>query len=97
MRLLLAALVVCASSALAQERPSFDCAKASTKVERAICGNAELAKADRELAAAYAALAAKLSGAAKDHLASDQARWAANRNRGCASAFPVRVKVSLSD
>jgi len=86
MRLLLAALVVCASSAVAQDRPSFDCSKASTKVERTICGNAELAKADRELAAAYAQLAAKLSGAAKDHLASDQARWTANRNRGCTGA-----------
>src|SRR5262249_17745429 len=65
---------------------SWDCTKASTKVERTICGNADLAKADREVAAAYAQLAGKLSGAAKDHLASDQARWTANRNRGCSAA-----------
>jgi uncharacterized protein len=86
MRLLAAALVVCAASAFAQDRPSFDCAKTSTKVGRTICGNAELARADREMAAAYAALVAKLAGAAREHLASDQLRWAANRDRACAIA-----------
>jgi uncharacterized protein len=86
MRLWWAAIVVCASSAVAQDRPSFDCAKASTTVERTICGKPELAKADREMAAAYAALAGKLTGAAKEHLQNDQARWTANRNRGCGAA-----------
>ena len=86
MRLIAAALVVCASSAFAQERPSFDCAKASTKVEQTICATPELAKADREVAKAYAALAAKLSGPAKEHLTNDQNRWTANRNKGCDAA-----------
>ena len=69
--------------AFAQEKPSFDCSKASTAVEKAVCKNAELAKADREVAKGYADLIAKLAGPAKDHLASDQSRWIANRNRGC--------------
>src|ERR671919_20353 len=39
--------------------------------------------ADREMAAAYAALLARLSGAAKDELVKDQVGWIANRNRAC--------------
>ena len=76
-------LVVEATRAQAQGGPSFDCAKASTPVERTICKSPELAKVDRDLATAYAALAAKLGGAAKDHLVKDQQRWVGNRNRAC--------------
>lgn len=87
MRRLLAAAALLAAvataPALAQGGPSFDCARAATPVERTICKNPELAKADRDVAAAYAALNAKLSGVAKDHLVKDQQRWAGNRNRAC--------------
>ena len=70
-------------AALAQERPSFDCAKADNAIDRAICKNGELAKTDREMVAAYTALLNKLNGAAKDDLVKDQVRWVANRNRAC--------------
>lgn len=33
--------------------PSFDCKKASTKVEKMICSDAELAKSDKELNELY--------------------------------------------
>ena len=59
--------LVSAGPAFAQSGPSFDCAKAANDVERTICKDPELAKADREMAAAYAALAAKLTGAAKEN------------------------------
>lgn len=36
--------------ALAAERPSFDCAKAATPTEKAICGNDRLARLDRAIA-----------------------------------------------
>ena len=75
------ALVLLASPVWAQ--PSFDCAKASTVVERAICKNADLAKADREMAALYFALNGKLAGPAKDHLVKDQLRWNGNRGAAC--------------
>ncbi len=76
MKILAAALLVAAAApALAQNGPSFDCAKASTAIERAICKSPELAKADREMAAAYAVLVGKLSGAAREHLIKDQLRW----------------------
>lgn len=86
MRFLFAALLALASpAALAQTGPSFDCAKAATEVERAICQDPELAKADRELTAAYTALFARLTGYARDVLAADQLRWLRERNRGCAT------------
>jgi uncharacterized protein len=86
MRFLAAVLLVAAASpAFAQSGPSFDCAKASNAVERAICNDPELAKADREMVATYAALVGKLSGPAKDDLVKDQVRWIGDRNRGCAA------------
>ena len=67
----------------ASAQPSFDCGKASTLVERTICGNAELAKADREMAAAYQSLDGKLAGEAKAHLLKDQIAWIDNRAKAC--------------
>ena len=69
-----AALVLPASA-----QPSFDCSKATIEVERAICGDADLARLDREMAAAFNGLNRKLEGAAKEHLIGDQVRW--NRSR----------------
>ena len=43
---------------LVQAAPSFDCSKASTAVEQAICSSAELSRLDRQLAQAYRGLAA---------------------------------------
>lgn len=40
---------------LAQEGPTFDCAKAEHEAETAICENAELAALDRRLAETYSA------------------------------------------
>ena len=85
MRWLAMALVSCLAGcpAFAQSGLSFDCAKASNAVERTICKDPELAKADRDMAAAYSALAGKLSGPARDDVVKDQGRWIGDRNRGC--------------
>lgn len=72
-------------AALAQVRPSFDCAKAENVIDRTICKSGELAAADREMAATYTALLDKLNGAARDELVKDQVGWIANRNRACRS------------
>jgi len=72
-----------AATAFAQGGPSFDCAKASTAIERAICKDAELATADREMAAAYKALVDKLTGPAKEQMQREQARWISARNQVC--------------
>lgn len=43
----------------------------------------QLAAAERRLSAAYADTLSKLSGAAREHLQADQARWRANRAAAC--------------
>ncbi|HTR86931.1 MAG TPA: lysozyme inhibitor LprI family protein [Reyranella sp.] len=83
MKRLAALLLLLAAPALAQERPSFDCAKATTVVERTICARPELARADRNMAAAYFSLSSQLSGPAKEHLLKDQGRWLAARSKAC--------------
>src|SRR5262245_8691980 len=70
-----------------------DCAKA-TGIERTICGNPELAAADRKLAAAYTSLVGKLSGPAKEHLLADQSRWLASRNSACVGE-PAEIEECL--
>lgn len=78
---LLATLV--GAAALAQGGVRADCARAATAIERTICASAELSAADRKMAAAYAALVARLGGPARDHLLADQVRWLANRAAAC--------------
>ncbi|HSH99150.1 MAG TPA: DUF3298 domain-containing protein [Reyranella sp.] len=73
---------------VAWSQPSFDCARAATLVERTICAKPELAKADREMAAIYGALAGKLMGAAKDHLLKGQTAWLENRAKACTGGDP---------
>src|SRR5882724_3921623 len=86
MKAIAAACVLFASfPAFAQGGPSFDCAKASNAVERAVCKDPELAKADRGMAMAYAALMVRLGSPAKDDLAKDQERWIDERNNACTS------------
>lgn len=84
-RILIGVLTVSlALPAWAQSGASFDCAKASNAIERTICAKPELAKADRDLATTYAALATKLSGPAKEHLVKSQVTWISTRNKACA-------------
>lgn len=80
----LLAVVLGPVGAVAQSGPSFDCAKAASAIDRAICLDKDVAKADREMGALYAALLARLSGPAKEALQKSQVQWIVNRNRGCA-------------
>lgn len=85
-----------AAPAWAQTGPSFDCAKASMAVEKAICRDAGLAAADRTMAETYKQLFDKLVGAARDELQKDQARWLAGRNRACSDGA-VEVATCLKN
>jgi uncharacterized protein YecT (DUF1311 family) len=58
----------------ARVQPSFDCRRASTEVERAICADAQLAAADRAVARAYAGALARFAGPARAALQEEQ-RW----------------------
>jgi len=73
------------ANASAQIGPGFDCAKATTAVEKIICGNPEAATADRKMADAYRQRLESLTDlAARDHLQRDQVVWLADRQRMCA-------------
>jgi uncharacterized protein len=67
----------------AQTGTSLDCAKASNKVERTICGNVYLRDAERTVNAEFAALAGRLSGPAKEHLLANQLRWVVDSRNLC--------------
>lgn len=54
---------------------SFDCGKAATPVETAICGNPELSRRDEVLAKAYATALGGLSDDAKAVVQAGQRRW----------------------
>jgi uncharacterized protein YecT (DUF1311 family) len=94
-RLAVLLALLLAAPAAAQDKPSFDCAKASNAIERTICGTPELARADRDMASVYVALSGGLSGPAKEHLLKDQMRWIAARNKACdgvAETLPLCLK-----
>jgi len=81
--------------ALPAQAASFDCAKAGTKVEKLICGNAELSKLDEELGAAYKT--ALDSEKQSESIRQAQNQWMKERN-GCddaaclIDAYEVQIK-----
>jgi len=62
---------------------SYDCAKAETEVERAICYVKELANLDLQLSATYKSLLSELPTAKRDALKSEQRAWLVSRDRQC--------------
>ena len=62
---------------------SFDCAKASTAFERAICGSPELSKADDRLAVTYETAIGGLSEYARSELRDGQREWLSYAQRAC--------------
>jgi uncharacterized protein YecT (DUF1311 family) len=59
--------------------PSFDCSKAATPVEKAICRDAELAKLDKELSQLYA----KVLETQGEKVKESQRAWLAERDKQC--------------
>lgn len=68
----------------AAKGPSFDCRKASTRVEKTICGVAPLAAVDGELGRAYKAARDGLSKPEKTRLRDRQRAWIKRRDKHCA-------------
>jgi uncharacterized protein len=73
MRIGLYILLVVASSAA--HAASFDCAKAKTPQEKAICSSPSLSKADEEMAAAYHAVLTAAPSKMKEEVRTDQRDW----------------------
>lgn len=65
---------------------AFDCAKATTEVERAICADPDLVALDARVAAAYDAVKALSSADQRIMLEKAQLRWIARRGKTCPEA-----------
>jgi uncharacterized protein len=89
LRTLAAAACLIAAPAAAQEGPkaSFDCKKAATPVERAICQGLHTAELDRAMDELYKAALAKV-GAERAAVEAQQRQWLAQRNTACGRAKP---------
>ena len=79
--LLVAALALAAGAAMAQ--PSFDCGRASSAAEKAICADPGLAAADAAMAKAFAALLKALPPTQQTVLKIDQGHWITGRDGVC--------------
>ena len=74
------ACLVCASSFVLAQKPTFDCAKAQGEVEELICSDPSLAALDQELAEAYRAALAKARDGLDKQLKVEQRGWVKGRN-----------------
>lgn len=71
--LFLAATLLAASTPLvAAEKPSFPCSEAHNAREKVVCGNARLARADRDMAVAWGEARRRLDPDLKSRLVEDQ-------------------------
>lgn len=62
---------------------SYDCVKADSDVEKAICHVKELADLDVQLGSRYKALLARMSAADRASLKTEQREWIAKRDKEC--------------
>src|SRR5207248_1062455 len=67
----------------ARGQPVPDCGQAKTAADKAICGNVELAAADKAMADSYTVLRAKLPPEQQRALLADQRRWITRRTAAC--------------
>ena len=81
-----------AMAAAAPSGPSFDCARAATPIEKAICGDGEATAQDRDLALLYKrTLAARPDDAARTVLRDSQRAWMKSRDAACLSPPPPQT------
>ncbi|WP_108861628.1 lysozyme inhibitor LprI family protein [Ruegeria sp. Alg231-54] len=67
--------------------PSFNCAKATTKVEQLFCIDKELMQSDSILGRVYDRAIARKNNLEKKDLRSNQRQWIASRNADCEQLF----------
>jgi uncharacterized protein YecT (DUF1311 family) len=75
---------------------AFDCTKAATKVEKAICVSPELIASDSEMAKAYASVRETSAADEKKMLALSQRRWIEQRENACSYAAEAELASCIS-
>lgn len=84
-------LLLAGAAATASQAASFDCGKAGTPFEKAICADDTLSEADSALAVAYATALGGLSETAAATMKADQKAWLDFAQSACApEAKPLR-------
>src|SRR5262245_1997105 len=68
-----------------QPAVAFECGKAKSPVEKAICADARLNAADDAMTAAYVGLRNALAGADRKVLGASQSKWVKSREDNCGS------------
>lgn len=87
-----AGLAAAALVAMSSAASAFDCSKASTAIEKAICADTSLKAVDDAMADAYSALRSRLDEAQRQALKGDQIDWLRRRENLCSTgddAAPV--------
>jgi uncharacterized protein len=82
----LALLALLPLSVAAQDGPSFDCAKASTTIEKAICADWTLSAFDRWVGQLYKGMAEWVDQATLDRVRAEQRAWLKDERNACAAA-----------
>lgn len=84
--------------AAASHAQSFDCGKAQSAIEKAICASPALIAQDTALAASYRQALAELNGdpTRLNDLRQQQRRWLAERNKSCVDTDSVRLSACLA-
>lgn len=82
-RVVLCALSLAFAGRAAAVSPSFDCAKARTGVERAVCVDQVLSELDRHLADVYQKALLGQTRESRARLVAEQRRWIADRDHRC--------------
>lgn len=76
--------------------PSFDCAQATTRVERLFCDDKELMLIDSILGRVYDAARSVADQGAKDLIRREQQAWIAERNAECSPIIPENADFRAS-
>ena len=71
--------------------PSFNCARARLRAEKAICANPEVAALDNEMAALYVQIRRGLRGSKRRALIERQKQWLKQRN-SCRSDIACLIR-----
>lgn len=89
--------ILAAAVGLCSQAAAFDCAKASTDVEKDICASPELKAADDEMSAAYVAALPRLPKDQQAQLKSNQRAWLKQRSDSCGYGEPPERTTCLLD
>jgi uncharacterized protein len=90
---LVAVLLAAVSALQAAPAPIFDCTRATTAVEKSICGSAELASIDTDLAVLFGKVRDRLDAKRRSSLLAGQRKWLALREVACPPSHITAIEL----